>query len=385
MDEQFPGFEEPNSNYSKLPNVLIDALPLIETIGEFKVITYILRHTWGYRQDERRITLDEFANGRWRDKQNNERLDQGTGLSIPTIRDGLKRAIEHGFIIHEQDASDKARVKNVYSLKMCGSEKDLHSGCKEPSAREQEAIPRTKKESLERKEGKEIKKETDELQKFGIGEHPPTAGLPPALDGHQRAVDRASSGSDTVIESIMRHYYGGWMKTGPIGVPDKKRAKWLAATERLYDAIPKEWQAVGLKRLCLAIDQVCVYDLDDFWSKMPCKDENLDLVARAIVSRLRDGYGPSPNQAPPAPDPEADLARWWRRQLASRALKTFSHKFDATAPPWRQDGTLHLALSRELTEAGRRQLLNALDTIELPDGVRRVELDARPLGLQEAA
>ena len=57
----FTGFNEPKENWSKLPNEFVDALPMIETIGEMKVILYILRHTWGFHDDEKKITLDEFA------------------------------------------------------------------------------------------------------------------------------------------------------------------------------------------------------------------------------------------------------------------------------------------------------------------------------------
>ena len=72
------GFAEPEQNWSKLPHQLIEALPLIETIGEMKVILYVLRHTWGYHDDEKKITLDEFCNGRKR--RDGSRLDGGTGL-----------------------------------------------------------------------------------------------------------------------------------------------------------------------------------------------------------------------------------------------------------------------------------------------------------------
>jgi DNA-binding PadR family transcriptional regulator len=143
--QQFNGFEPPTENWSKLPHQFIDALPLVETIGEMKVILYILRHTWGFQDDEKKITLDEFANGRRR--RDRTRLDNGTGLSKPTIINGLKRAIEHGFIQVEVDERDKGRVKKFYSLCASGVKK-LDPICKE-------AKPRSEKETLERNLNKE--------------------------------------------------------------------------------------------------------------------------------------------------------------------------------------------------------------------------------------
>jgi hypothetical protein len=148
MVGEFEGFESPEENWSKLPHALIEALPIIETVSEFKVITYILRHTWGFKDEEKRITLDEFANGRKR--KDGTRLDSGTGLTIPSIRDGLKRGIEHGFIEHHQDATDKARVKNFYSLRMREGE-----NCKKDSPSGKKSLPRSEKETLERNSKKE--------------------------------------------------------------------------------------------------------------------------------------------------------------------------------------------------------------------------------------
>src|SRR5579859_7062430 len=97
----FQGFEEPESNWSKLPHQLIEALPEITSLAELKVILYILRHTWGYHESCKRISQDEFENGR--KKQHGERLDPGTGMSTNAIKDGIARAIKHGFIRVETD------------------------------------------------------------------------------------------------------------------------------------------------------------------------------------------------------------------------------------------------------------------------------------------
>jgi hypothetical protein len=141
----FNGFEEPKENWSKLPHAFIGALPLVETEGELKVILYILRHTWGFQDTEKKITLDEFKNGRKR--RDRTRLDAGTGLSKPTIIDGLERAEQHGFINVEVNDSDKARVKKLYSLRMS---KDFTPDVKELDTSGKEPLQRSEKETLER-------------------------------------------------------------------------------------------------------------------------------------------------------------------------------------------------------------------------------------------
>lgn len=115
---EFKGFSLPYENWSKLPNDLIDSFSLVSTLSELKVILYILRHTWGYQEFEtsKRITTDEFANGR--KKADGTRLDNGVCMSEPSIRDGLSRAVEHGFIIVDVNSDDLARVEKSYRLNM---------------------------------------------------------------------------------------------------------------------------------------------------------------------------------------------------------------------------------------------------------------------------
>jgi hypothetical protein len=112
----FAGFEEPRENWSKLPHALIEALPLMTSEAEVKVVLYVLRHTWGYHDADKRISIDEFARGR--KKRDGLRLDAGCGLTDNTIKDGLRRAVEHGFIEVDEDSTDVARIKRYYKLRM---------------------------------------------------------------------------------------------------------------------------------------------------------------------------------------------------------------------------------------------------------------------------
>lgn len=119
-DNVFNGFNLPRENWSKLPHDLIDAFPIFSSQGEVLVVLYILRHTWGYHESEKRITLDEFQHGRKR--ADGSRIDNGVGMAETSIIRGLAKANEHGFINIEIDDSDKGRIKKYYSLNMTSSE-----------------------------------------------------------------------------------------------------------------------------------------------------------------------------------------------------------------------------------------------------------------------
>jgi len=171
-DDKFPGFDEPTANYSKLPHAMIGALPQVQTMGELKVILYILRHTWGFQDDQKRITLDEFQHGRKR--RDGTRLDGGTGMSKPSIVKGLELAEQHGFILIDTDDHDKGRIKKFYCLNMAPSRgketlhqeplpqesQSLTSDVKEPYSSGKEALHRTEKDTLETNQGKQTKGNT---------------------------------------------------------------------------------------------------------------------------------------------------------------------------------------------------------------------------------
>lgn len=154
MTERFEGFPEPKENWSKLPHSFIAALPSINSLAELKCILYVLRHTWGYKEYRRgkRITSDEFMNGR--KKKDGTRIDKGTGLARSSIVEGLKSAVEHGFLIVHVDDRDKARVEKYYSLNMRGvRNSDIQR--RKPDIGQQESGQRTGKDTPEINQGEE--------------------------------------------------------------------------------------------------------------------------------------------------------------------------------------------------------------------------------------
>lgn len=132
---EFQGFVPPIRNYFPMPNMWIDICAEINNLAELKVIQYVLRHTWGYKEYDgtpKTITTDEFMFGRKR--HDRTRIDKGTGLSNKSVVEGLKRAVEHGYLICEVDDSDKGRVVKAYALSMATSDsgmKNLHTDMKD--------------------------------------------------------------------------------------------------------------------------------------------------------------------------------------------------------------------------------------------------------------
>ena len=114
----FAGFARPEQNWFRLPNNWTDITAEITSLAELKLIEYVLKHTWGYREYDitKHITLDEFISRS--NRKDGSRIDRGTGLSKPSVIAGIKSAIEHGYLRVEVDGTDKARVKKFYRLRM---------------------------------------------------------------------------------------------------------------------------------------------------------------------------------------------------------------------------------------------------------------------------
>lgn len=121
----FEGFIPPTRNWFPMPNQWIDICARIDNLAELKVVQYILRHTWGYHEYDGKpkpITVDEFMHGR-KKNEGKERIDAGTGLkSDRSVKDGIKAALEHHYIICVVDDSDKGRIKKSYALNMFQAE-----------------------------------------------------------------------------------------------------------------------------------------------------------------------------------------------------------------------------------------------------------------------
>ena len=115
----FQGFFYPQEvGFTRLSNDWFSILATIDNFAELKVLLYLARHTWGFQEYDKwkHITIDEFMNGRRH--ADGLRMDSGTGLSEMSVRHGLDKAVEHGFIERGIDPRDKGRIKLYYKLHM---------------------------------------------------------------------------------------------------------------------------------------------------------------------------------------------------------------------------------------------------------------------------
>lgn len=95
------GFSKPNT--TPTPNEFYDrALAEIDSLAELKCVLYVIRRTFGWGKLVDRIAYSQFEHGIWTTNSETgerERVDHGTGLSTPSIAKGLKRAVEHKYLV----------------------------------------------------------------------------------------------------------------------------------------------------------------------------------------------------------------------------------------------------------------------------------------------
>jgi hypothetical protein len=120
LDRPIKCVKPPTDSYTPQHHTFFANLSRFSTRAEVLVVLYIYRHTVGFaREDGLRsaqvtLTYDEIANGRF--NREAERMDDGTGLSMASVNNGIKRAVENGWIVREKDESDAARVSVTYGI-----------------------------------------------------------------------------------------------------------------------------------------------------------------------------------------------------------------------------------------------------------------------------
>src|SRR5688500_12333915 len=80
----------PPPNYTQSPNVYFDSwLKEINSLAELKVVNVIIRHTFGWHKENATLGTSELVGL--------------TGLSRMSVCDGVRRALEHGYIVRKTD------------------------------------------------------------------------------------------------------------------------------------------------------------------------------------------------------------------------------------------------------------------------------------------
>lgn len=150
----FEGFQA-RSNihyYTSIPNEFFDdVLPQIETVAELKVILAIFRKTYGW--------VERSENGapvfKLEDDISYSQFQALTGISNSSVSDGIKRAIEHGFIdctksggLNSGSSTYRLRQRGDKANELCENKIPTVGDDHEPSSgisytEEQQYIPET--------------------------------------------------------------------------------------------------------------------------------------------------------------------------------------------------------------------------------------------------
>ena len=141
------GFEQPN--YTQAPNAFFDKLLAeIDNLSELKVTLAVMRYTMGFHRDAHELSVGFLV--------------EYTGLSRPSVVDGLKRAMTRGTVTRKESGNSFA-----YSLKVV---KNLNQSDESAS---KESLPEVVKNLNPRK------KEKESVEANASSGKPQTSGVVP--------------------------------------------------------------------------------------------------------------------------------------------------------------------------------------------------------------
>lgn len=152
------GFEPPN--YTQAPNAFFDKLlSQIDNLSELKVTLAVMRYTMGFHRDAHELSVGFLV--------------KYTGLSRPSVVDGLKRAMKRGTVTRKESGNSFAYslkvVKNLNQSEDTGSKESLPEVVKNLNPRKKEKES-TDKESNDSLSGGDQKAAPMEMGAYGISE-----------------------------------------------------------------------------------------------------------------------------------------------------------------------------------------------------------------------
>ncbi len=113
----FEGIDKANGTI--FPDVLLDKVMPFLTPAEWKVCSYIVRRTFGWKKEEDDISLDQICNGIV--KRDGTRLDFGTQMDKKTVIRALKGLETKGVIATRKNYSSRRGFEaTTYSLRFKG-------------------------------------------------------------------------------------------------------------------------------------------------------------------------------------------------------------------------------------------------------------------------
>ncbi|NEP59599.1 MAG: replication protein [Symploca sp. SIO2G7] len=121
-------------NSTQIPDLILDHWMSRLGGAEFKVLLYIARRTYGFGKASDNISLNQISKGI--KKRDGTILDEGTGLSIPSVTKALNQLVSIGIVIKTENYNDlnRGRIENTYSINLNWCPQDNPSDTQTKSA-----------------------------------------------------------------------------------------------------------------------------------------------------------------------------------------------------------------------------------------------------------
>jgi len=133
--------------YTQFPDELLDHVMPYLSGAEWKVLSYIIRKTFGWKKERDHISTSQLERG-VRERGSGRIIDRGTGLSRPTIRAAVRSLEDKRLIIVDRRMTEEGDAEiNCYRLRMAAGEREERVG-KKSTHRGQENLPTPGKEDL---------------------------------------------------------------------------------------------------------------------------------------------------------------------------------------------------------------------------------------------
>jgi DNA-binding MarR family transcriptional regulator len=114
-ERKFKGFVWPH--YTPTPDEYYDFQMQDLSLGEMRVLSYIIRRTLGFGREADTISLKQMVQGRV--AEDGRLLDRGTGLTMKAALRAIRSLEEKGLIVVERrPSSDGGHEANVYRINL---------------------------------------------------------------------------------------------------------------------------------------------------------------------------------------------------------------------------------------------------------------------------
>jgi hypothetical protein len=112
MEDKFPGFPS-EGQYWQFPTIINGFIHHLNG-NEFKVLWYILRHTYGYQKEQDDISVPQIMNGV--KKKDGTILDRGTGIKWrQTVIHAIKKLVQMNFI-GRKSGGERGKANTYYPI-----------------------------------------------------------------------------------------------------------------------------------------------------------------------------------------------------------------------------------------------------------------------------